>query len=135
MDGGELLHRWLRHGAPRRVSYTMFTHTCTQTIAAVTAFVLLICRNPDTQRRAQDEIAAVLGSGRLPVLADVPRLPYVGACVKETLRYWTVAPLGIYPHVLLSVLVHNKRLTSLPERSPASRDGRRPLPAVRYPCR
>ena len=135
MDGGELLHWWLRHGAPQRVSYAMFAHTYPQTIAAVTAFVLLICRNPDAQRRAQEEIAAVVGSGRLPVLADVPRLPYVGACVKETLRYWTVAPLGIYSHVLLPALVHDKRLTSLPGRSPPSRDGRRPLPAVRYPCR
>lgn len=56
----------------------------------------MMCLHPQAQKRAQDEIDKVIGSDRLPSFADMPNLPYVSACVKETLRYWTVAPLGIH---------------------------------------
>ena len=65
-----------------------------QTIAGLTAFVLMMCLHKSAQRKAQEEINKVIGSDRLPTFADMADLPYVGACVKETLRYWTVAPLG-----------------------------------------
>ncbi|KIP07466.1 hypothetical protein PHLGIDRAFT_13173 [Phlebiopsis gigantea 11061_1 CR5-6] len=76
---------------------SFYTGGSDTTIAAVTAFVLLMCLNPGAQKRAQEEIDSVVGSERLPAFEDMPNLPYVGACVKETLRYWTVAPLGL-PH-------------------------------------
>jgi cytochrome P450 len=49
---------------------------------------------PEVQRRAQAEIDRVIGSDRLPTLADQPSLPYVDALVKEVLRWNPVAPLG-----------------------------------------
>ena len=49
---------------------------------------------PDTQRRAQAEIDAVVGHERLPTTADRENLPYIGALVKEVLRFHTVGPLG-----------------------------------------
>ena len=55
----------------------------------------MMCLHERAQRKAQEEIGKVIGSDRLPTFADMADLPYVGACVKETLRYWTIAPLGI----------------------------------------
>lgn len=54
----------------------------------------MMCLHPHVQKRAQEELDAVIGGERLPTFDDMPNLPYVDACVKETLRYWTVAPLG-----------------------------------------
>lgn len=43
---------------------------------------------PQAQMRAQAEIDAVIGKGgRLPDFSDEASLPYVGAVVKEVLRY------------------------------------------------
>lgn len=39
--------------------------------------------------------AARVGSARLPTLDDQPNLPYITACVKEVLRWWTVAPIAL----------------------------------------
>lgn len=42
---------------------------------------------PEAQKRAQEEIDAVLGQERrLPDFSDEASLPYVGALVKEVLR-------------------------------------------------
>jgi len=52
---------------------------------------------PEVQRKAQAELDAVVGRHRLPTFADAPRLPYLGAIIKEILRWRPVAPLGV-PH-------------------------------------
>ena len=51
--------------------------------------------HPDVQIRAQHEIDSVVGRDRMPRLADRPRLPFVDAVIKETLRWRPVAPLSI----------------------------------------
>jgi len=53
--------------------------------------------NPDIQRRAQLQIDAVVGKGRLPTFDDRDRLPYVDAIIYETLRLRPPLPLGV-PH-------------------------------------
>lgn len=53
---------------------------------------------PDVQRKAQEEIDQVVGTGQLPTMADRPRLPFVNAILKESLRWHPVAPMGI-PHM------------------------------------
>ena len=50
--------------------------------------------HPEIQHKAQKEIDRVIGSGRLPTLADQPSLPYVDALVKEVFRWQQVVPLG-----------------------------------------
>jgi cytochrome P450 len=52
---------------------------------------------PDVQRRAQAELDAVVGRGRLPTFADAPCLPYVQAVIREVLRWRPASPLGL-PH-------------------------------------
>lgn len=49
-------------------------------------FVLAMLKNPDKQRRAQEEIATVIGSNRLPNHSDMESLPYVRAICTEVLR-------------------------------------------------
>ena len=49
---------------------------------------------PHIQRRAQDELDAVIGSSRLATLDDKPLLPYTTALLRECLRWRNVSPLG-----------------------------------------
>lgn len=49
----------------------------------------------DVQKKAQAELDAVMGSDRLPTLADRENLPYVNALLLEVLRWNTVAPTGL----------------------------------------
>lgn len=58
-------------------------------------FIMAMALNPDKQALAQAEIDRVVGAERLPVIADRPDLPYLGALIKETLRWYPVAPLGV----------------------------------------
>ena len=41
---------------------------------------------PETQKKGQDEIDNVIGSGRLPTIEDYDNLPYLRCILKETLR-------------------------------------------------
>lgn len=49
---------------------------------------------PDAQKKARNEIDAVVGRERLPTFEDRPRLPFVDAICKEVLRWRPVTPLG-----------------------------------------
>ncbi|KAI1827230.1 cytochrome P450 oxidoreductase OrdA-like protein [Xylaria intraflava] len=61
------------------------------------AFFLAMMLHPEVQRKAQEEIDQVIGSGRLPGFNDRDSLPYIEAVVKEALRWFNVAPLS-FPH-------------------------------------
>lgn len=49
---------------------------------------------PEVQKKAQEDLARVVGSSRLPTFEDRKDLPYITAIAKETLRWHTVAPQG-----------------------------------------
>lgn len=49
---------------------------------------------PEAQAKAQAEIDAVIGQGRLPDFSDYDSLPYILATMKETMRWQLVVPLG-----------------------------------------
>jgi Cytochrome P450 len=53
-----------------------------------------MCTHPHVQYTAQAELDNVIGSERLPSIADRARLPYIDALVKEVLRWAPVVPLG-----------------------------------------
>ncbi|KAL3462390.1 cytochrome P450 [Aspergillus heterothallicus] len=67
------------------------------TVIALTTWTLAMLRFPGVQTKAQEEIDRVVGSARLPTLNDRENLPYINAIVKETLRWWPIAPMG-FPH-------------------------------------
>jgi cytochrome P450 len=50
----------------------------------------LLATNPQAEARLHEELDRVLG-GRPPTLADLPNLPYLEMCVKETLRLYPSA--------------------------------------------
>lgn len=56
---------------------------------------------PAVQKKAQAELDAIVGPQRLPQHADCELLPYVGAIVKEVLRWHVGGPLGM-PHLSTS---------------------------------
>lgn len=60
-------------------------------------FFLMMTLHPDVGRRAQRELDEVVGSGRLPQFSDRDSLPYISAIIRECLRLFPVAPIGI-PH-------------------------------------
>ena len=53
---------------------------------------------PEVQKRAQEELDAVVGTQRLPFLTDKPNLPYLRALVLELHSWQPLGPLGV-PHV------------------------------------
>ena len=55
---------------------------------------------PEVQTKAQAEIDAVVGNGRLPDFRDEGNLPYVSALVKEVYRWRVVTPQAT-PHCLI----------------------------------
>ncbi len=52
---------------------------------------------PDIQKKARQELDRVIGPNHLPTFEDRQSLPYVTAIAKESMRWRSVAPLGI-PH-------------------------------------
>ena len=61
-------------------------------------FMLAMVTYPEAQKRAQEELDNVVGRDRMPTFADRDSLPFIQACVREPLRWQTVAPVGV-PHV------------------------------------
>ncbi len=68
--------------------------TMIKTVCALLNFFLAMALYPEVQRVAHAEIYSVLGDSRLPDFSDEARLPYVGAVLKEVLRWHPVVPLG-----------------------------------------
>lgn len=50
---------------------------------------------PEAQRRAQAEIDSVLAENVFPDFSHRKSLPYVEAVLRETMRWHSVAPLGL----------------------------------------
>ncbi|KAL4419812.1 hypothetical protein ABPG75_006910 [Micractinium tetrahymenae] len=64
-------------------------HETTATTAA--AALYCIAAHPEVEARAVAELQEVLG-GRLPTMADLERLPYLSAVIKEVLRLYPAIP-------------------------------------------
>ena len=65
------------------------------------AFFLAMALYPEVQKKAQQELDAVVGTeGRLPDFSDQPSLPYITAIVKELLRWHPAVPMGVPYRVL-----------------------------------
>ncbi|KZP22537.1 cytochrome P450 [Athelia psychrophila] len=65
------------------------------TVSVLGTFFLAMVMHPEVQAKAQAEIDAVMGPGRLPTFGDEDSLPYLSAVVKECLRWQNVLPLGV----------------------------------------
>lgn len=56
--------------------------------------LLAMLMYPEKRRLAQEEIDRVVGSERLPTIKDRDSLPYVGAFIKESMRWRITVPLS-----------------------------------------
>lgn len=66
--------------------------------------------HPEIQRQAQSEIDAIIGQDRLPDWDDETSLPYVGALVKEVLRY--VPGVALVPSHICQLLERRWRIVT-----------------------
>ncbi|CCM06680.1 uncharacterized protein FIBRA_08965 [Fibroporia radiculosa] len=64
-------------------------------VSTLHSFFLAMACYPEIQKKAQQEIDAVIGNDRLPTLADQDSLPYVNALCTELHRWNPVGPLGV----------------------------------------
>ncbi|CAN8246145.1 unnamed protein product [Cochlearia groenlandica] len=56
-----------------------------------------LLNNPDVMKRAREELDKVVGKDKVVEESHIPKLPYILAVMKETLRLHTIAPL-LAPH-------------------------------------
>ncbi|KZP22542.1 cytochrome P450 [Athelia psychrophila] len=70
-------------------------------VSVLGTFFLAMVMHPEVQAKAQAEIDAVVGPGRLPTFGEEDSLPYLSAVVKECLRWQNALPLGV-PHRLMA---------------------------------
>ncbi len=61
-------------------------HALLQTTVVLAAFLTFMVKHPDVLKKAQAEVDRVVGSDRLPTVADRPNLPYVEAVFAEVFR-------------------------------------------------
>ncbi|KJA17919.1 hypothetical protein HYPSUDRAFT_169845 [Hypholoma sublateritium FD-334 SS-4] len=78
-----------------------FSAGVTTVTSTLDVFVLAMLHYPDTMRKAQAEIDAVVGSSRMPDFDDADALPYVRALISEVMRWRPIAPLGV-PHSVIA---------------------------------
>jgi cytochrome P450 len=83
-----------RHGEPWPVYFAAAADIYKQTVSSIYAFFKAMALYPEVAAEAQAEIDSVVGSDRLPTLADKNNLPYVNALVLEVMRWHAVAPTG-----------------------------------------
>ncbi|KAI1790074.1 cytochrome P450 [Ganoderma leucocontextum] len=84
----------------RDVSALAYVAGADTTISTVQTFFMAMACYPEVQAKARAELDAVVGTNHLPTFEDRGSLPYIAAIAKESMRWQSVAPLGI-PHCSL----------------------------------
>lgn len=82
------------------ISGTVLEAGSDTTSSTVYAFVQAMVLYPEIQKKAQADIDAVVGSGRLPDMDDWDSLHYVRCIMKESLRWMPTTILGAVPHAV-----------------------------------
>lgn len=78
----------------------------TDTSAAVTVWAMTaLIKNPDAMKKLQNEIRETIGNKGFVNENDVPKLPYLKAVIKETLRLYPPAPLNLPRETLEECIV------------------------------
>lgn len=90
--------KWTWHGLYFTAGLMMEAGSDT-TSGMINNFLLLMTRNPEAYKKAQQQIDAVVGSDRTPQWKDFAELPEVNKLVKETMRMRPISPFA-FPHAL-----------------------------------
>ncbi|THG95716.1 hypothetical protein EW026_g5985 [Hermanssonia centrifuga] len=88
---------WMRDKMLTYTAATILEAGSDTVSSAAQSFVLMMLNHPAVLAKAREEIDAVVGGGRLPNFEDQDHLPYIVACIKETLRRHSPIIMGI-PH-------------------------------------
>ncbi|PHH74314.1 hypothetical protein CDD82_4982 [Ophiocordyceps australis] len=78
---------------------TMFSASSDSTVSTLTGFILAMVMFPEVQSKARDELDSLIGTDRLPEIADRDHLPYINAVISEAYRWHTIVPMGL-AHVM-----------------------------------
>lgn len=70
------------------------------TAHTVRIFILMMMNYPEVLKKARAEMDSVIGSNRMPEFDDEDKLPYLKACIKETLRFKPSVPLVGFSRIL-----------------------------------
>ncbi|KAI0027537.1 cytochrome P450 [Vararia minispora EC-137] len=97
-DEDEYMLKW--------TAVNMYAGGADTSVSALYAAILALVMHPDVQRKAQEEVDRVIGSERLPTLADRDNLPYIDAMTKEIFRWSPTVPTAI-PHRLTEDDIYN----------------------------
>lgn len=82
------------------ISGTLLEAGSDTTSSTLYAFVQAMLVFPEVQKRAHEEIDRVIGPDRMPTMEDDTDLPYIRACMKESLRWMPTTILGAVPHAV-----------------------------------
>ncbi|KAG9316121.1 cytochrome P450 [Chiua virens] len=82
----------------KSVAGTTYAAAVETSSSALSAFMMAMVMFPDVQQKAQAEIDAVTGGGRMPDFTDRALMVYLEATYREVLRWCQVTPLGV-PHM------------------------------------
>ncbi|OCH92573.1 cytochrome P450 [Obba rivulosa] len=88
---------WMRDKLLAYTAGSLLEAASDTTAAAVLTFVLALLNNPPVLQRAREEVDSIVGPDRMPTFDDEENLPYVVACIQETLRCHPPAITGV-PH-------------------------------------
>ncbi|CAE6414843.1 unnamed protein product [Rhizoctonia solani] len=81
----------------KQVAITLVGASIETTVNTLLMFFLAMTMYPEVQKKAQQELDAVIGNGRLPTFEDRVRLDYIERIIQETLRWRPVTALAV-PH-------------------------------------
>lgn len=73
----------------------MFGTGSDTTADGISTFLMTMVTHPEVQKKAQEELDRVVGRDRLPNFADQPDLVYIGAIVREMMRWRTIIAGGL----------------------------------------
>lgn len=73
----------------------MFGAGSDTTADGISTFLMTMVTHPEVQKKAQEELDRVVGRDRLPTFADQPDLVYIGAIVREMMRWRTIIAGGL----------------------------------------
>ncbi|RDB14793.1 hypothetical protein Hypma_016543 [Hypsizygus marmoreus] len=88
---------WLKDKLLAYTAATVLEAGSDTTASTMQSFVLFMLSHPHVLERARAEVDRVVGEERMPGWEDEPRMPYLVACIKETLRRRPPTIMGI-PH-------------------------------------
>ncbi|KAB5590648.1 O-methylsterigmatocystin oxidoreductase [Ceratobasidium theobromae] len=84
----------------RELAITLFAGGIDTTANTLLMFTFAMILFPDVQKKAQEELGAVIGNSRLPSIADWEQLNYTWRLMQEVLRWGPVTPIA-FPHTSL----------------------------------